>query len=48
MGIVVGAALISKWVKKAFETFPIPTRYALIGMMIGSLYAIAQGFDFNG
>ncbi|WP_295363770.1 DUF368 domain-containing protein [uncultured Pseudoramibacter sp.] len=43
MGIVVGAALISKWVKKAFETFPIPTRYAIIGMMIGSLYAIAQG-----
>ncbi len=43
MGVLTGIALIIKIVKKALEKYRAQTIYLIIGLMIGSIYAIAMG-----
>ena len=40
LGIIAGIALIIKAVKKALEKYRSQTIYLIIGLMIGSIYAI--------
>ena len=42
-GVLTGIALIIKLVKKALEKYRSQTVYTIIGLMIGSLYAIVMG-----
>lgn len=43
MGILAGAATVVKGIKVCMERFRAQSVYAILGMMIGSLYAIWQG-----
>lgn len=43
LGIIAGIALIIKVVKKALEKYRSQTIYLIIGLMIGSIYAIIMG-----
>ena len=43
IGILVGIATVIKLIRKALEKFRSQTLYAIIGLMIGSLYAIVLG-----
>ena len=45
MGYGLGAAIgvFVRWIKLSLEKFPSQTMYAIIGLMIGSLYAIVMG-----
>ena len=43
LGIIAGIALIIKVVKKALEKYRPQTIYLIIGLMIGSIYAIIMG-----
>ena len=43
LGILAGIALVIKLVKKALEKFRSQTIYTILGLMIGSLYAIVMG-----
>ena len=43
LGVIVGVVLIIKLVKIALEKFRSQTVYFIIGLMIGSLYAIVMG-----
>lgn len=43
LGIIAGIALIIKVVKKALEKYKSQTIYLIIGLMIGSIYAIIMG-----
>ena len=43
LGVIVGVVLIIKLVKIALEKFRSQTVYCIIGLMIGSLYAIVMG-----
>ena len=43
IGVIVGVVLIIKLVKIALEKFRSQTVYFIIGLMIGSLYAIVMG-----
>lgn len=43
LGILVGVFVTLRLIKKALESFRSQTIYCVIGMMIGSLYAIVQG-----
>ena len=43
LGILAGIALVIKLVKKALEKYRSQTIYTIIGLMIGSLYAIVMG-----
>ena len=43
IGILVGVATVIKLIRKALEKFRSQTLYAIIGLMIGSLYAIVLG-----
>ena len=43
LGIIAGIALIIKAVKKALEKYRSQTIYLIIGLMIGSIYAIIMG-----
>lgn len=43
LGVLVGIASIIKLIRKALEKFRSQTLYAIIGLMIGSLYAIVLG-----
>lgn len=43
LGIIAGIALIIKLVKKALEKYRSQTIYLIIGLMIGSIYAIIMG-----
>lgn len=42
-GIIAGALLVIKLIKKALEKYRSQTIYTIIGLMIGSLYAIVMG-----
>lgn len=42
-GVLTGVALIIKLVKKALEKYRAQTVYTIVGLMIGSLYAIVMG-----
>lgn len=42
-GVLTGIVLFVRWIKLALDTFPAQTMYTIIGLMIGSLYAIAMG-----
>ncbi len=42
-GVLTGIILFVRWIKLALEKFPIVTMYAIIGLMIGSLYSIVMG-----
>ena len=43
VGVIAGALLVVKLIKKLLEAFRSHTVYFIIGMMIGSLYSIAMG-----
>ena len=43
LGIIAGIALIIKAVKKALDKYRTQTIYLIIGLMIGSIYAIIMG-----
>ena len=43
LGVIAGIALIIKLVKKALEKYRSQTIYLIIGLMIGSIYAIIMG-----
>ena len=43
LGILAGIASVVRFVKIALERFRSQTIYAIIGLMIGSLYAIVMG-----
>ncbi len=43
MGIVVGIVTVVKLVKIALERYRSQTVYSILGLMIGSLYAIVMG-----
>ena len=43
LGVIAGIALIIKAVKKALEKYRTQTIYLIIGLMIGSIYAIIMG-----
>lgn len=43
LGIIAGALLVIKLIKKALEKYRSQTIYTIIGLMIGSLYAIVMG-----
>lgn len=43
LGIITGILLIIKLVKKALEKYRAQTIYLIIGLMIGSIYAIIMG-----
>ena len=43
LGVIAGIALIIKVVKKALEKYRSQTIYLIIGLMIGSIYAIVMG-----
>ena len=43
LGVIAGIALIIKAVKKALEKYRAQTIYLIIGLMIGSIYAIIMG-----
>ena len=43
LGVIIGVVLIIKLVKIALEKYRIQTVYCIIGLMIGSLYAIVMG-----
>ena len=43
LGVIIGILLIIKLIKKALEKFRPQTIYLIIGLMIGSLYAIVMG-----
>lgn len=43
LGVITGIALVIKSIKKALEKYRSQTIYLIIGLMIGSLYAIVMG-----
>ena len=43
VGVLLGIALIIRLVKKSLEKFRSQTVYAILGLMIGSLYAVVKG-----
>lgn len=43
IGVIVGALLVVKLIKKMLEKYRSQTVYFIIGMMLGSLYSIAMG-----
>lgn len=43
MGVIIGALLVVKLIKKTLEKYRSQAVYFIIGMMIGSLYSIAMG-----
>ena len=43
LGILTGAAVTTKLVKKALTNYRSATIYTIIGLMIGSLYAVVMG-----
>lgn len=43
LGVIAGVVLVIKSIKKALEKFRSQTIYTIIGLMIGSLYAIVMG-----
>lgn len=43
LGILTGIVVFVRWIKLAMQKFPSQTRYAIIGLMIGSFYAIVMG-----
>ena len=43
MGILTGIALIIKIVKRALEKYRAQTIYLILGLMLGSIYAIVMG-----
>ena len=43
LGVLTGIILFVRWIKMALEKFPVITMYAIIGLMIGSLYSIVMG-----
>lgn len=43
IGVLLGIALIIRLVKKSLEKFRSQTVYAILGLMIGSLYAVVKG-----
>lgn len=43
LGVLTGIIAFVRWIKLALEKFPTQTMYAIIGLMIGSLYAIVMG-----
>lgn len=43
LGIIVGAVTVVKGIKICLEKFRVQSLYAILGMMIGSFYAIIQG-----
>lgn len=42
-GVLVGAVTVVKGIKVCLERFRVQTIYAILGMMIGSFYAIVMG-----
>lgn len=42
-GVLTGIILFVRWIKLSLEKFPSQTMYAIIGLMIGSLYTIVMG-----
>jgi putative membrane protein len=47
IGIVIGILVISRIMSWALKKYPAPTMYAILGLIIGSLYQIYPGFEFN-
>lgn len=47
IGIVIGILVISKIMSWALKNFPAATMYAILGLIIGSLYQIYPGFSFD-
>ena len=47
IGIVVGILVISKVMSWALKNYPANTMYAILGLIVGSLYQIYPGFEFN-
>ena len=43
VGIIIGALLVVKGIKKMLEKFRSQTVYLIIGLMLGSIYSIAMG-----
>jgi putative membrane protein len=47
IGIVVGILVISRIMSWALKHHPANTMYAILGLIVGSLYQIFPGFEFN-
>jgi putative membrane protein len=47
IGIVIGILVISKVMSWALKNHPANTMYAILGLIVGSLYQIYPGFEFN-
>jgi putative membrane protein len=47
IGIVIGILVISRIMSWALKHYPANTMYAILGLIIGSLYQIYPGYEFN-
>jgi len=47
IGIVIGILTFAKIMSWALKRFPAETMYAIIGLLVGSLYQIYPGFEFS-
>lgn len=47
IGVVIGILLISKLMSWLLKKYPAPTFYAILGLIIGSIYQILSGVDFQ-
>ena len=47
VGIVIGILVFSRFMSWALKQYPSITLYAIIGLIIGSVYQIFPGFEFN-
>jgi putative membrane protein len=47
LGIVLGILVIARLMSWALKKYPAPTMYAILGLIVGSVYQIYPGFEFN-
>ena len=47
IGILIGIFGFSKFMNWALKNYPAKTMYTILGLMVGSLYQIYPGFEFN-
>jgi putative membrane protein len=47
IGIVLGILVIARIMSWALKKYPAPTMYVILGLIVGSVYQIYPGFEFN-
>ena len=48
IGVIIGIIFTTKIIDKLLNKFPQPTYFAILGLVIGSVFSIYPGFVFNG